>query len=97
MTMRTHVFGEYLHENESIFFNRLACSYGAHEEFFFYQKRDRQSRDTLPLHHKTSYFNSSLIKKIKKIRQERFTVKWSPEHQPEPVALGTKMQLFEIA
>ena len=41
MTMRTHVFGEYLHENESIFFNRLACSYGAHEEFFFYQKRTK--------------------------------------------------------
>ena len=39
----THIFRECLRKN------KIDCSYGAQVKFFFYQKKCRQSRDTVPL------------------------------------------------
>ena len=46
--MQTHVFREYLRENEKVCETVFACSYGAQVESFK-QKKGQQSRDTVPL------------------------------------------------
>ena len=47
--MWTHVFREYLRENEKFRETVFACSYGAHVEFFLSRKMCRKSRFTVPL------------------------------------------------